>query len=340
MPRTASRSSRWAPIARGEVAQLVQIARPVHRPDHQRRRRAPRRLRHARGRGARRRRDGRGLPPSATAVINADDAFASLWRASTAARVVTFGLRQRGGLPRRASCASTSAQPASCTRFRAAQRRSGSVPVEPGAGRTPQRRSTRWPPPPRPPAPAPTLAQIAAGLAADARGAGPAAVQTHAPAAPGSSTTPTTPIRARCAPASRCSRHCRDGAGWCSATWRELGEFAADSHREIGEFARALGIERLFATGALAALAAETLRRRAPSGSRDAGGAGARARCRRSAPDVRLLIKGSRVNRLERVVEALLARARRRAGRADRCCTGSHKLLAGCITRASTCSRT
>jgi UDP-N-acetylmuramyl pentapeptide synthase len=31
-------------------------------------------------------------------------------------------------------------------------------------------------------------------------------------------------------------------------------------------------------------------------------------------PDVRLLIKGSRVNRLERVVEALLAPAARKAG--------------------------
>ena len=34
-----------------------------------------------------------GLSSSATAVINADDEFAPLWRGSTAARVVTFGLR-------------------------------------------------------------------------------------------------------------------------------------------------------------------------------------------------------------------------------------------------------
>ena len=34
-----------------------------------------------------------GLKPSATAVINADDEFAGLWRASTPARVVTFGVR-------------------------------------------------------------------------------------------------------------------------------------------------------------------------------------------------------------------------------------------------------
>ena len=37
-----------------------------------------------------------GLPPEATAVINADDEFAPLWTQSTAARVVTFGVRARG----------------------------------------------------------------------------------------------------------------------------------------------------------------------------------------------------------------------------------------------------
>jgi UDP-N-acetylmuramoyl-tripeptide--D-alanyl-D-alanine ligase len=36
-----------------------------------------------------------GLSDAATAVINADDAFAGLWRRSTLARVVTFGVRAR-----------------------------------------------------------------------------------------------------------------------------------------------------------------------------------------------------------------------------------------------------
>jgi len=35
-----------------------------------------------------------GLPSSGTAVINADDAYASLWRASTSAQVLSFGLQQ------------------------------------------------------------------------------------------------------------------------------------------------------------------------------------------------------------------------------------------------------
>jgi len=84
----------------------------------------------------------------------------------------------------------------------------------------------------------------------------------------------------------------------------ELGDFANDSHREVGELARTLGIERLYTFGTLAALAAETF------------GAGAeryrdvtelaRALDAAITPDVRLLIKGSRVNRLERVVDALV----------------------------------
>ena len=91
----------------------------------------------------------------------------------------------------------------------------------------------------------------------------------------------------------------------------ELGEFAHSSHRELGELARTLGIERLYAFGALAALAADSF------------GAGAeryrdvaeltRALDAAITPEVRLLIKGSRVNRLERVVDALAAADERQA---------------------------
>jgi UDP-N-acetylmuramoyl-tripeptide--D-alanyl-D-alanine ligase len=86
----------------------------------------------------------------------------------------------------------------------------------------------------------------------------------------------------------------------------ELGEFAHQAHSEIGEFARAHGVERLYATGSLAVRAVDSF------------GAGARwftdaaaltaalsAELGKVGPDVRLLIKGSRVNRLERVVDAL-----------------------------------
>jgi UDP-N-acetylmuramoyl-tripeptide--D-alanyl-D-alanine ligase len=87
----------------------------------------------------------------------------------------------------------------------------------------------------------------------------------------------------------------------------ELGSFAEEAHREIGTYAREHGIERLFAVGELARL------------TTDVFGAGAqwfadvaelsKALDAAVTADVRLLIKGSRSNRLERVVEALGASA-------------------------------
>jgi len=83
----------------------------------------------------------------------------------------------------------------------------------------------------------------------------------------------------------------------------ELGAAGPASHRDIGALARRLGVERLYAFGPLAALAAEGF------------GAGAEAHTdidaltravgAALAGDVRLLVKGSRVNRLERLVAAL-----------------------------------
>ena len=83
----------------------------------------------------------------------------------------------------------------------------------------------------------------------------------------------------------------------------ELGEFGVESHAEIGRYARSRGVARLFATGALARHSAE------------AYGAGAEwfadvdALTHKLAaslsPTDTVLIKGSRINRLERVVEAL-----------------------------------
>ena len=95
-----------------------------------------------------------GLPASGTAVINADDAYASLWRASTAARVLYLraAARRRTSAPR--SCASRSARRVLHALPRCAVPRAGAT-VSAGAGRPPQRASMRWRPRPPPPAPAP-----------------------------------------------------------------------------------------------------------------------------------------------------------------------------------------
>jgi UDP-N-acetylmuramoyl-tripeptide--D-alanyl-D-alanine ligase len=104
-----------------------------------------------------------------------------------------------------------------------------------------------------------------------------------------------------------------DGRKWLVlGDMAELGDFAQSSHTEIGVFAREHGIEQLFATGSLAALAVESFGR----GGQWFAEASALAEALRGAPpDVRMLIKGSRVNRLERVVDALAAPAAGQTGR-------------------------
>jgi UDP-N-acetylmuramoyl-tripeptide--D-alanyl-D-alanine ligase len=99
-----------------------------------------------------------------------------------------------------------------------------------------------------------------------------------------------------------------DGSKWLVlGDMAELGDFAQSSHAEIGEFARAHGIERLFVTGALTPATVAAF------------GAGAQwfadapslaaALGKSLHPNVRLLVKGSRMNRLERVVNALTGAA-------------------------------
>ena len=93
------------------------------------------------------------------------------------------------------------------------------------------------------------------------------------------------------------------------ATWlvlgdmAELGEYAEDSHAHMGAYARDCGIKRLFAVGAQSSRAVETF------GSGAEWFADADSLTRRLqaelAPGITVLIKGSRVNRLERVVQAL-----------------------------------
>jgi UDP-N-acetylmuramoyl-tripeptide--D-alanyl-D-alanine ligase len=93
------------------------------------------------------------------------------------------------------------------------------------------------------------------------------------------------------------------------ATWlvlgdmAELGEFAEDSHAHMGAYARDCGIKRLFAVGPQSSRAVETF------GAGAEWFADADSLTRRLqvelAPGITVLIKGSRINRLERVVQAL-----------------------------------
>jgi UDP-N-acetylmuramoyl-tripeptide--D-alanyl-D-alanine ligase len=93
------------------------------------------------------------------------------------------------------------------------------------------------------------------------------------------------------------------------ATWlvlgdmAELGEHALDSHSHMGSYARDCGVKRLFAMGPQSSRTAETF------GAGAEWFADAESLVRRLqteiGPGVTVLIKGSRINRLERVVQAL-----------------------------------
>jgi UDP-N-acetylmuramoyl-tripeptide--D-alanyl-D-alanine ligase len=88
----------------------------------------------------------------------------------------------------------------------------------------------------------------------------------------------------------------------------ELGEHAEEAHREIGRYAQRCRIDRLFATGTWSQLAVDSfgagaswhadLAALCAAVSTALAGASERA-------SVRLLVKGSRMNRLERVVDEL-----------------------------------
>jgi UDP-N-acetylmuramoyl-tripeptide--D-alanyl-D-alanine ligase len=242
-----------------------------------------------------------GLPASGAAIINADDGFAALWRAMSTAPAVTFGLQEAAdfraeelhwhahGDGFRAGFHLVCPQGTTPVTLQLAGRHNvlnalaaAAAAVSAGA----------------------SLPEVAAGLAAMRAVKG--RLQLHrtrhdAWLIDDSYNANPSSVRAGLLVLADLP-----GRRWLVlGDMAELGSFAEASHRAIGEFARSVGVERLYAFGSLAALAA------------DAFGAG--AQCFESAAEltraldaaldaeVRVLVKGSRSNRLERVVDALVA---------------------------------
>ena len=206
-----------------------------------------------------------GLEPDGTAVINADDEFADLWRGMTRAKIVDVRPRKPARTSPRRTCALTSAPKASSRASRSSAR-SGSAPIElklagkhnvverawrsrgrRGRGRDARahRRGSRRGAGREGPAAVQEDARSGAWLIDDSYNANPSSV--HAGIE----------VLAQL-----------EGRKWLVfGQMGELGDFAEEAHTEIGAFARAHGVERLFAVGAARAAHREELRRRRASGS-------------------------------------------------------------------------
>jgi UDP-N-acetylmuramoyl-tripeptide--D-alanyl-D-alanine ligase len=249
-----------------------------------------------------------GLKADATAVINADDEFADMWRKSTPARVATFGVEKPADFTARDI--QTGVGPEGfLTRFNLVSPM-GQVAIELHMGGRHN-----------------VMNALAAAAAATSAGAklehvakGLGAVRAVAGRLQFKKTATGSWLIDDSYNANPSSMKAGievlaglDGRKWLvMGDMAELGEFAESSHAEIGAFAREHGIERLFAIGQLAALAVESFGR----GGQWFSESNALAEALKSAPaDVRMLIKGSRVNRLERVVDALVAPSTNQAGK-------------------------
>ena len=241
-----------------------------------------------------------GLDATHTAVLNADDEFAPLWRGMTRARVVTFGIDQPADYMARDIQTAIGTE-GFVTRFQM-QTPQGSQAIELQlAGRHN------------------VMNALCAAAAAMAAGAAltdvPQGLATMRPV-PGRLQFKTAPSGAWIVDDSYNANPSSMKAGievlanFDARRWLvmgdmgELGDAADTSHGEIGRFAREHHIDRLFATGKLSALAVEAF------------GAGAewfadtdslaRAVNAELTREVCVLVKGSRSSRLERVVDALV----------------------------------
>ena len=249
-----------------------------------------------------------GLKPDATAVINADDDFADLWRGSTPARVVTFGVSKSADFT--ATALKTSVGPDGfLTRFNLVSPL-GQVAIELRMGGKHNVANALAAAAAATSAGA-KLEHVATGLGAVRAVAGRLQFKMTANGAwliDDSYNANPSSVRAGIEVLAGL-----DGRKWLVlGDMAELGDFAESAHAEIGVFAREHGIERLFATGQLAALAVESF---GPGGQWFAEANSLAEALHAAPPEVRMLIKGSRVNRLERVVDALVAPSTTQSGR-------------------------
>lgn len=239
------------------------------------------------------------LSHEGVAILNADDEFATLWRDMTVARIVTFGLGAKADFSARGITTGVGAE-GFVTRFMLVTPQ-GEVAV--------------------------TLQLAGKHNVVNALGAAAAAV------AAGASLTEVAAglARMRAVPGRLQWRAARTGAWIIDDSYNanpsslqaaidvleaqggrrflvlgemgELGSFSREAHIEAGRYARAHGVERLFGVGAASRLAVESFGEGA-SWHADTG-ALAEAVAAALTADVRVLVKGSRSNRLERVVAAL-----------------------------------
>ena len=240
-----------------------------------------------------------GLAPDATAVINADDEFAPLWKGLTKARVLTFGIQKKADF--HATEVRTTLDATGFVTHFTLDSPLGSAAIELKMGGR-HNVSNALAAAAAASAAGATLEHVVAGLAAvravpgrlqfKKAGSGAWLIDDSYNANP-SSMHAGIDVLAEL-----------EGRKWLvMGDMAELGDFANSAHTEVGTYARARGIERLYATGPLSVLAVESF----GSGAKwfpDSQALGQALSV--ASPDVRMLIKGSRVNRLERVVEVLV----------------------------------
>jgi UDP-N-acetylmuramoyl-tripeptide--D-alanyl-D-alanine ligase len=240
------------------------------------------------------------LGPDGTAIINADDSYAGLWREiSTAGRTVFFGLGSTAEV--------TAKEIAACERngdnlrFKLVTPE-GTVPVTlplPGKHNISN-------------ALAAAAAALSAGVSLEDIAGGLASMKSvsgrlEVIAGPDGSRLVNDTYNANPRSVRAALDYLTDLDGTAWAVLGDMGELGADTielHGEVGDYARSLGIERLFGIGELSR---ETVRRFGSGGEHFADQDSLLDAIRSDLTgDVNLLVKGSRMMRLERVIAGLM----------------------------------